>query len=243
MLAAGTGTRLFGPEYDGAPKALLEFEGRTLLRRHVEILREAGVAELVLVIGYEAEKMEKELGSVGVGSFVRTIYNPEFRKGAMLSLRCVRDALQSGGDWLFMDADVLYHPDLIHRLVASPAPDCLLFDAELELGEDPVMICLSGGEIVEFGMQVPGRFHRTGEWPGFLKMGPATAERLADATRSYVDAGQVMLPYEPAMRQVMLSPDASFAIEDVSDLPWIEIDFPGDLERARREILPRLETP
>jgi len=33
----------------------------------------------------------------------------------------------------------------------------------------------------------------------------------------------------------------AFQACDVSDLPWTEIDFPEDLERARAEILPRLD--
>jgi choline kinase len=32
-----------------------------------------------------------------------------------------------------------------------------------------------------------------------------------------------------------------FGAEDVTGLPWTEIDFPGDLEYARRVILPALE--
>ena len=32
----------------------------------------------------------------------------------------------------------------------------------------------------------------------------------------------------------------TFQVEDVTGLPWVEIDFPEDLEKARREILPRL---
>ena len=31
-----------------------------------------------------------------------------------------------------------------------------------------------------------------------------------------------------------------FEIVDISDLNWIEIDFPEDLERAREVILPKL---
>ena len=31
-----------------------------------------------------------------------------------------------------------------------------------------------------------------------------------------------------------------FGFEDVTGIPWIEIDFPEDVERARRSILPRL---
>ena len=32
----------------------------------------------------------------------------------------------------------------------------------------------------------------------------------------------------------------TFAVVDVSDLPWIEIDFPADLAKAREQVFPRL---
>ena len=31
-----------------------------------------------------------------------------------------------------------------------------------------------------------------------------------------------------------------FAFEDITGLPWIEIDFTKDVERAKTEILPRI---
>ena len=31
-----------------------------------------------------------------------------------------------------------------------------------------------------------------------------------------------------------------FGFEDISGIPWIEIDFPEDIERAHREIIPKL---
>jgi choline kinase len=41
------------------------------------------------------------------------------------------------------------------------------------------------------------------------------------------------------MRDVILETPA-FGLADATGLPWIEIDFPADLRRAQREILPRL---
>ena len=60
-----------------------------------------------------------------------------------------------------------------------------------------------------------------------------------------VSTGDPLAPYEPALRTVILgaSRDAGttpFDIVDVTDLPWIEIDFPEDLERARERIVERL---
>jgi choline kinase len=241
MLAAGRGTRLFGAGHGAAPKALLTFEGRTLLQRHVQILRRCRIDNLTLVTGYQAQMMDVELASIGAGPFVRTIFNPQFEKGPIVSLWCARETLRAGDDVIFMDADVLYHPALIERLRDSPLPNCFLFDRRLDPGDDPVMVCICGGNIVDFGKQVPGRFDSVGEWPGFMKMTAHTAARLADTVQSYIDAGDLLLPYEPAIRDILLGlPPRTFGVEDISGYPWIEIDYPEDLERARWEILPRL---
>ncbi|MFV2093337.1 MAG: hypothetical protein ACC634_09660, partial [Hyphomicrobiales bacterium] len=36
------------------------------------------------------------------------------------------------------------------------------------------------------------------------------------------------------------SPSGTFAFEDITGTPWIEIDFAADIERAKVEILPRI---
>lgn len=241
MLAAGLGTRLYGNGEEQPPKALLRFEDKTLLRRHVEILRACGLEELVLVLGYRRDEMEAELRAIGAGDFVRTCFNPAFHDGPVVSLWTARDVLRSGSDILFMDADVLYPPLLIERLIGAVDPTSLLFDGDIDTGEDPVRICLRDGKVVDFGKMIAGDFDAVGEWPGFMKMSPDIAARVADATARYVEAGEVKLAYEPAMRDVLLaSPPGTFGIEDITGVPWIEIDFPSDLLRARRIIYPQV---
>jgi choline kinase len=240
MLAAGVGQRLSGGDDRHPPKSLLAFGGRTLLERHLAILRAAGVAELMLVVGYHAERIEAELERLGAGSFVRTVHNPDFRRGSLLSLWTAREALRGDRPILFMDADVLYHPELVGRLLHAPRPDALLYDRELEPGDEPVKLCLRGGLPVEFRKVVSVAFDEAGEWPGFLRLSAATAARLSAVLERFVAAGRVDEPYEEAIREVLLADPAAFAIVDVTDLPWIEIDFPADRLRAEREILPRL---
>ncbi len=80
-----------------------------------------------------------------------------------------------------------------------------------------------------------------GEWPGFMRMSPGIAGRVADAAEAIIDAGRSHVTYEVAIRDVVLSePPGTFAYEDITGLPWIEIDLPSDLLRAERTILPRL---
>ena len=42
------------------------------------------------------------------------------------------------------------------------------------------------------------------------------------------------------IRDLILAQRDRFGFEDSAGLPWIEIDFPEDLERARQEIHPQL---
>lgn len=241
MLAAGMGTRLYGTGEDQPPKALLRFEGKTLLQRHVEILKACGVEELVLVLGYRRDEIEAELQAIGAEGFVRTYFNPDFHDGPVVSLWTARDVLRSGSEILFMDADVLYPPLLIERLIDSPHATCFLFDGHVDTGEDPVRICIRGGQIADFGKMIEGEFDAVGEWPGFMKIAPAVARRIADATERYVEGGQVKLAYEPAMRDVLLASEpGTFGFEDITGVPWIEIDFPSDLVRAQHIIYPQV---
>lgn len=244
MLAAGVGRRLYGDDRHQPPKALLMFDGKTLLARHIELLVELGIEELVIVVGHRKSEIVAEAEVMAPKGFVRFLYNPRYRGGPVLSLWTAREVLRCGADILFMDADVLYHRHLLERLVASPHANCFLVDRDFEPGDEPVKLCITGGYPVEFGKKVAGAFDVVGEWPGFLKLAPAIAAKLADACQGFVDRGELAAPYEPAMREVLLAePKGTFGYEDITGVPWIEIDFPSDLLRAEKHVLPHLNDP
>jgi choline kinase len=242
MLAAGVGNRLFGDDGTQLPKSLLRFEGKTLLQRHVENLLDVGIEELVLVCGFRMAEIVAEAETWSPTGFIRPLNNAEFRDGSVVSLWTARDALRSGEPILLMDADVLYDRALLRRLVDSKAENCFLLDRAIEEGDEPVKICVVGGEIVDFGKAIEGSFDLVGEWPGFLRVAPPIASRIAAACEAYVDKGRRDATCELALRDVVrAAPGGTFGFEDISDLPWIEIDFPSDLKRAKDIILPRIE--
>ena len=241
MLAAGRGSRLFGDNPDPPPKSLLEFGGKTLLERHVEVLKAEGVDSLALVVGYRAEDIRDELERVGAHGFAETIDNPDFREGTAVSLWCARDVLVSGAPVLFMDADVLYHPDLLRRLTAPPPGDRILLDRNFDAGDEPVKLCVREGQVVEFRKGAVADGDQVGEWPGFLTLAPATARVVAETLDAFIERGRRDAPMEEVIREVALDRcPGTFAVEDITGLPWIEIDFPEDLARAEKEVLPLL---
>ena len=241
MLAAGVGNRLFGDDGTQLPKSLLRFEGKTLLQRHIENLLDVGIEELVLVCGFRMAEIVAEAETWSPPGFVQPLNNVDFREGSVVSLWTARDALHVGESILLMDADVLYDPALLRRLVGSNSENCFLLDRAVDDDDEPVKLCLRDGEIAEFGKIVEGDFDSVGEWPGFLRMSPLIATQIANACEAYVTDGKLDATCEFAIRDVLLAaPSGTFRFEDISDLPWIEIDFPSDLDRAKSIVLPRI---
>lgn len=240
ILAAGRGMRLRKGDADRFPKCLLAFDGMTLLERHLRMLDAAGIDEVVLALGWEPAQVEAEL--TRLGRSVEVVLNPGYALGSVLTVHTAADALTRGGDVLLMDADVLYDQRMIDALVAGDPADRLLLDRGFEPGDEPVKICVKDGVVVEFRKQVaPGVDYDTiGESVGFFRFREATARRFAPIVAAYVDGGRADQPHEEAIRDLLLEGRHPFDIADVTGTPWIEIDFPADIARARDHILPRL---
>jgi choline kinase len=239
LLAAGVGNRL-DPSGQAPPKALLRFAGRSLLQRHLEILGSFGLGDVTIVVGHQATAIERELAAIGAGERVRTLFNPDYRASSLLSLWMLRDVLQAGQPVLYMDADVLYDRRLLERLLRAPHDDCILIDRDIDPDDEWLDVRLRTGRIVAFdkGVRLEDYDVRA-EWVGFARFSAGAAARLATAIDGYVERGRVDVSYEAPMRDVILE-TPRFGTADATGLPWIEIDFPEDLRRAQREILPRL---
>jgi len=245
ILAAGRGRRL-GPLGDTRPKCLLSFGGRTLLERHVSTLRALGVEEIRVVVGYRRRDVASELARLP-GRAVELLENPAFERGSLWSLARGCASLRGGGDVLLMDADVLCSPAVLAPLVRTPGTG-LLVDRGCDLHDlEAVKVAVRDGRVVDFAKRLdPGiRFDYVGESVGFFRIEARAADRLADEVErrvraSRADESRLDEPYEHALSTLLRGEAERCRVHDVTGLPWIEIDFPEDLERARYEILPRL---
>jgi choline kinase len=239
ILAAGVGNRL-DPSGRAPPKALLPFGGHSLLQRHLEILRSFGLGDVTIVVGHQAEAIERELSEIGAGEQIRTLFNPDYRASSLLSLWTLREVLRAGQPVLYMDADVLYDRRLLERLLDATHDDCILIDRDIDPDDEWLDVRLRAGRIVAFDKRVAlDDYDVRAEWVGFARFSAGRAARLAGAIEGYVERRLVDVSYEAPMRDVILETPA-FGVADATGLPWTEIDFPDDLRRAERDILPRL---
>jgi molybdenum cofactor cytidylyltransferase len=112
VLAAGMSSRF------GKPKLLLPLDGRSLIRRTVEQVITAGSGEweeVVVVVGYEAARVQQELE----GLPIRTIVNPRFASGMSASLITGLQGISSHaeGAMIFLGDQPLVSPEVVRRML------------------------------------------------------------------------------------------------------------------------------
>lgn len=241
IYAAGRATRL-GPDYARRPKILIELGGRSLLEWHVMRLREVGVTELTLITGHEREQIAAELPTLSQthGLKIGEIHNPNFTEGSVLSFEVSLEAVLAGGDSvLLMDGDVLYPAEMLRRLIASPNDSVLLLDRGYSTeDDDPVLVPMRDGRPFDFVKRWAGEAEQIGESIGFFKVAPGDLQSIATETRRRTVGEGRLDSYDDVLR--LLVKAGRFACEDVTGMPWTEIDFPKDVAYARSEILPAL---
>jgi choline kinase len=235
ILAAGVGKRLW-PVTQHHPKCLIPIGGRTLLERYFIELAAVGIREATLVVGYKQEMIRAAAGRGLHGVAADYLVNDQYQRGSISSLWLAREALDR--DVLIMDADVLFHREILRRLVTSAHPTALLLDESVKQETEECMAVVQGGRIIALTKQMPSRYDFAGEGVGFLKVRGADCPALIRSLQGHVDQERWQMEYEDGLREFFAEVRVGF--EKIGGLPWTEIDFPEDVARAEREILPRL---
>jgi choline kinase len=235
ILAAGVGKRLW-PVTQHRPKCLIEIGGQPLLHRYLQSLAEAGVTRADVVVGYKQEMIRAAVQTNSYGLRVNFLVNDQFHRGSISSLWIARTALDD--DVIVMDADVLFHKEILRRLVRSPYPNALLMDESVKQTGEECMVVVEGGRVVALTKKMPVHYDYAGEGVGFLKVRHADTPYVVASLRTYVDREAWQMEYEDALLDFFR--EVKVGHEKIGGLPWTEIDFPEDVEKAERDVLPKL---
>jgi choline kinase len=235
MLAAGVGKRMSAVT-NVIPKCLIRIDDKTLLEKHLEIISLLGIKDVVLVVGHFKEKIKEVVEKNNNGFNIKYIENEQYTKGSILSLWYARDELND--DVLIMDADVLYHDKLLRMLAESSSKNCFLLDENCDDSGEEMMLFVKGEKVIGISKVNSYDCDFKGEGVGFFKLAANDCNKLKNILEEFEQAGKINVEYEDTLHELLSQ--CSVGFEKVADLPWIEIDFEEDIERARREILPKL---
>lgn len=230
ILAAGRSKRL-GQLTKKLPKCLLPLGNTTILQHQIGNLNLNGIHEICIVTGFY-EEMIKEL----CGKSCRYITNPLFdTTNSIYSLWLARQEAKEG--FVVLNSDVVFHPQILTRLLQSPHADALSICYCNGLGEEEMKVKVTNEKVSDLSKAMDPQT-ADGENVGIVKFSALGSRILFQKIDELVQKNIVNVWAPLAFREIC----SYFSIYAVStaDLPWVEIDFPLDLEKARNEIYPKI---
>jgi choline kinase len=158
----------------------------------------------------------------------------------LLSLKASLPEIENSSEpLLLMDADVFYPTGMLDRLTGSVHGTALLLDREFSTDDDdPMLVPVKNGRPIDFRKRWSGDAEFVGESIGFFKIAPVDFPLLIKETRMRSRGSSCTASYDDVLRTLVLA--GRFGYEDVTGLPWIEIDFPADVIRARNQLVPAI---
>jgi choline kinase len=241
ILSAGQGRRLL-PLTEKLPKCLLRIGGRTVLEWQLRMLATAGVPEAVVVVGFGADAIERQLADITpTGMRVRTLFNELYDRSDNL-VSCAVASPEMTGDFLLLNGDTLADPAVITRLLASPPVPVAMAIAQKDAYDaDDMKVRCTGGRVARVGKDLDAA-ETNGEAIGFSLYrggGPALfSEALTDilrepeGTRRWYLSAVNLLAGRGLVHRV-----------SITGLKWAEIDYPDDLPRAQAVVAWLAERP
>ncbi|MEO0087009.1 MAG: NTP transferase domain-containing protein [candidate division WOR-3 bacterium] len=118
ILAAGKGERM----NSSLPKPLHKLFGLSLIERVIIPLIKAGIKELIVVLGYKGEKIEKYLRKKFRNIKIQFVYNKEYYRGNGVSFLYGAGLLKEKEKFLLLMADHIYSPEIIERVLKEEKP-------------------------------------------------------------------------------------------------------------------------
>ncbi|HXY60871.1 MAG TPA: sugar phosphate nucleotidyltransferase [Chthoniobacterales bacterium] len=119
LLAAGRGTRMREMTAD-IPKPMLEVRGKPVLQHIVEGLRDAGIAEFLIIVGYRAETVQNFFGNGSAYKIGIQYATQATQDGTGRVVELARNFVGSG-PFLLGYGDILVTPENYKRIVELPA--------------------------------------------------------------------------------------------------------------------------
>ncbi len=143
-----------------------------MLDRYLENLADLGIKQATLVVGYQQKVIRAAFEGQAYGMDLDYLVNAHYERGSVGSLWVA--SLGMDTDTVIMDADILFHPMVLRRVVHSSHPTALAMDeAVVQKGEE-CMVVAQNGKVVALTKRVTMSYDQIGEGVGFPRCMPRT---------------------------------------------------------------------
>ena len=241
ILAAGMGKRL-KELTQNSTKCMVKVNGVTLIDRMLHQIERQHLSRIIIVVGYEGQKLIDYIGTLGIQTPIIYINNPIYDKtNNIYSLALAKDWLVKD-DTLLFESDLIFEDSVLETLVNDPRDTLALVD-KYESWMDGT--CVKLGEDDSIEAFVPGKKFKFSEIKEYYKTVNLYKFSKHFSETHYVpflEAYQAALGqneyYEQVLRVITMLDDPEIKAKRLEGQRWYEIDDIQDLDIAESIFTP-----
>ncbi len=241
ILAAGMGKRLKELTKNNT-KCMIKVNGVTLIDRMLHQIERLGLSRIVIVVGYEGQKLIDYIGTLDIKTPIIYIDNPIYDKtNNIYSLALAKDWL-CREDTLLFESDLIFEDSVLDALLNDPRETLALVD-KFESWMDGTCVKLGDDDSIE--RFVPGKSFVFEQMQDYFKTVNIYKFSRQFSTTHYVpflEAYQSALGrneyYEQVLRVITMLDSPEIKAKRLSGQRWYEIDDIQDLDIAESIFTP-----
>lgn len=234
ILAAGRGTRL-SPYTHDKPKCLLDIGNISILEQQINNIRDCGINEVVIVVGFGFERVEDFLRSYdGLGMRIKTLYNPFYQStNSLVSLWIARSEFDE--DIVVMNGDDVYEIGVLDKaLSVRDEKICLPIKRKSRYEREDMKVVVYDSRVSKISKDISND-ETSAESVGIRVFRGMGVELLRRAIEEEMrNPGAEGKWYISSIHRLI---NKGYEIRplDIGNLYWMDVDCPLDLFRARKE--------
>jgi len=235
ILAAGMGKRLGALTKDNT-KCMIKVHGRSLIERSLEQLSALKLSRVVLVVGYEGEKLMKFIGDSFNGVQIQYVENPIFDKtNNIYSLYLARTYLLEE-DTLLLESDLIFENSILHKVLNNSYPNLAVVSKYQSWMDGTVVSLDKDDNIISFIPKKNFQFRDIDSYyktVNIYKFGKAfSRSHYVPFLEAYSKALGNNEYYEQVLRVITLLEKPDIKALPLKGEAWYEIDDIQDLNNA-----------
>lgn len=236
ILAAGMGKRL-GELTQNNTKCMVPVNGVRLIDRFIEQLSRLNLQRLVIVLGYEGQKLQDYIGNRYDESLkIEYIYNPIYDKtNNIYSLALAKEELCKD-DTILLESDLIFDSEMLDKIVEHPDPNLALV-AKYETWMDGTMVQIDDERnIVNFVPKQAFRYEDVDSYYKTVNIYKFSKEFSQSKYVPFLEAYSKAVGnneyYENVLRIISFLNSHDLKALPINNEKWYEIDDKQDLDIA-----------
>jgi len=202
ILAAGMGTRLLENTKE-IPKCLVRVNGKPILEYQLEALMANDIKDIVIVVGYKAEKIREFIDSNEKfrDLNIQFVENKEYAESnSSYSFWLAKDKIKDES-YLHFNCDIIFFADLLKEVIESKYDNVIVIDTKIDLDESMEQVLMEGDQIKIMEKENLKNAH--GKAVGIAKFSPENINWIINRLNDYISKGDKNQNFYGMIRQAV----------------------------------------